>query len=49
LTIALALLTVGFSIAHADATVPAVDVKQRADAVKAEFLHAWRNYEQYRT
>jgi hypothetical protein len=47
LTIGAALLTGTCSFAHATSTAPAVDAKQRAQAVKAEFLHAWRNYEKY--
>jgi hypothetical protein len=34
-------------VSHAEPASQPAAAQQSADAVKAEFLHAWRNYEQY--
>jgi hypothetical protein len=44
---AVAIQASALSTAHAAATQSTVDASQSAAAVKAEFVHAWRNYEQY--
>jgi predicted alpha-1,2-mannosidase len=46
-TVGIAIQLAGLSVSHAAAGAPAVDAGQSAAAVKAEFVHAWRNYETY--
>jgi hypothetical protein len=47
MTLALALLAAVPSISQAEPGTPAVDANLSAAEVRAEFLHAWRNYEKY--
>jgi predicted alpha-1,2-mannosidase len=47
LALGLAIQAAALPAAHAAASRPAVDTRQTAAAVKAEFMHAWSNYEKY--
>ncbi|MDB5754895.1 MAG: glycoside hydrolase family 47 protein, partial [Massilia sp.] len=47
LTMGIAIQAAALSVSHAAPSAPAVDARQSAAAVRAEFVHAWRNYEKY--